>query len=378
MNLSFLADITIKAGAIQALGKKAGSLGLKKPLLVSDPGLTGLGLTDKIRNILNQAFGETPVFDQCVENPREPEVAQGAKIYKEAGCDGLVALGGGSVMDVAKGIRVVTRHGGSILDYDVARGGIKKIGRDLPPMIAVPTTAGSGSEATLGSIIIDPERHVKILIFSPFLASSCAVLDPELTLSLPAGLTAATGMDALIHAIEAHTVKGYNPVVKGLCRTSIELAAKSLKKAVLHGDDLAARTDMMICSLLAGLAFANAGLGAVHAAAHQLSSRFGVAHGLANSIMLPAVMRFNAVEVGDQYLDISRRLGCPADTAEQAATALMEFARDLGLPTRLSQVGVTEDLFEQMAGDALEDVSLRPNPVTVAREDFVRFYREMM
>ena len=378
MNLSFLSDITIKTGAIRTLGKKAASLGLKKPLLISDPGLTGLGLTEKIQAILNQAFGETPVFDRCGENPREPDVAEGTRVYLDSGCDGLVALGGGSVMDVAKGIRVVARHGGSILDYDVAQGGIKKIGRDLPPLIAVPTTAGSGSEATLGSMIIDPERHVKVLIFSPFLGSTSAVLDPELTLSLPAALTAATGMDALIHAIEAHTVKGYNPVVKGLCRTSMELAAKSLKKAVFQGDDPAARTDMMICALLSGLAFANAGLGAVHAAAHQLSSRFGLAHGLANSIMLPAVMRFNAVEVGDQYVEMARMLGRPVETADQAATALMDFAKDLGLPTRLSQVGVTEDLFPQMADDALEDVSLRPNPVAVGREDFIGFYREMM
>ena len=376
MNLTFPPDIVVKAGSVGLIARKASTLGMKKPLIVSDPVLSRLGLTRLIQEAMASAYGELPVFDGCSENPAEPDVARGAEVYRKENCDGLVALGGGSSMDVAKAIRIVSRHGGSILEYDVMQGGMKKIGRDLPPLIAVPTTAGSGSETTLGTVIIDPENHVKVLVFSPFLASSAAVLDPELTVSLPPQVTAATGMDALIHAIEAFTSKGSNPVVEGLCRTSIELAAAWLKKAVANGENLEARTGMMTCALTAGMAFCNAGLGAVHAAAHQLSSRFGVPHGLANSLMLPAVMRFNGWAVSDKYLEIVRMLGYEVDSADDAAKAMKDLAACLDLPLRLRDVGVTEELYETMSEDALKDAALGMNPLKVAKEDFIRLYQE--
>ncbi|MFH1137553.1 MAG: iron-containing alcohol dehydrogenase [Pseudomonadota bacterium] len=376
MNPTFLPDVTIQPGGLKLLGKKILQLGMKKPLIVSDQGLTRLGLTQRVRDVLAPGFGDPPVFDHCPENPAEDAVAAGAEMFMKSGCDGVAALGGGSPMDVAKGIRIVAAHGGGILDYDVNKVGVKKIGRGLPPMIALPTTAGSGSEATLGAVILDSRSHIKTLIFSPFLGAAAAILDPELTLSLPPALTAATGMDALIHALEAYTAKGGNVVVRGLCRDSLQLIGRGLKKAVRDGGDVEARQDMMTAAFLSGLAFANVGLGAVHAAAHQLGGRAGIAHGLSNSLMLPAVMKFNGPAAEADYVEICRWLGLPAASAGEASAALKAYAQDLGLPTRLRDLGVTADLFEQMAEDAVKDPALRSNPRPATKDDFIAFYRE--
>ena len=378
MNLTFLPDVTVKPGSLKLTGKKAKQLGMNKPLVVTDPGLVRVGVAQQVVDVLTPVFGDTPVFDQCPENPSAEVAAAGLDFYLSRGCDGVVAVGGGSAMDAAKAIRILAAHGGDILDYDVTKGGVKKIGRNLPLMIAVPTTAGSGSEATLGTVITDSQNHVKILIFSPFLGAAAAILDPELTISLPPALTASTGMDAVVHGIEAYTAKGGNVVVRGICQTSFELIGKNLKKAVINGEDIEARTNMMTGAFLAGLAFANAGLGAVHAAAHQLGSRAGVPHGLANSLMLPALMKHNGPAVENDYLEICGMLNLTASTAEQAADALRDLAGELGLPTKLSDAGVDPGLFEQMAEDALLDPALRGNPVDVQKQDFIRLFQETL
>lgn len=378
MNLTLPREIQFRAGAVKYLGKKAAGLGMTKPLVVSDPAMSQLGFSQKVSGVLEEAGLASVLFDGCRENPAEPEVAQAAGIYADQGCDGFIALGGGSAMDVAKGARIVAKHGGSILDYDVTTGGMKKIAPGLPPLIALPTTAGSGSEATLGTVIIDPAKSVKILIYSPHLVADSVVLDPELTVSLPPAVTAATGLDALVHALEAYTAPGYNPLADGMCRTSIELIGKSLARAVAQGDDLAARGDMMMAALTAGIAFASKGLGAVHALSHQLSSYFHLPHGLANALMLPHVMRFNAEAVGDKYIEAAGILGYRVDTAEQAAEALAGLVAKLGLPTKLGEVGVSLDKLEQMAGDAYRDAALGGNPVKCDQAQLQELYRQAL
>ncbi len=376
LSVSLPPDIQFGAGCIMRIGRKSKQLGMKRPLIVCDPTMISLGLVQNLKDLLSEAGLDVAIFDKCIENPTEKEVSEGTAVYKAEECDGLIALGGGSVIDVAKGIRILAKHGGSALDYDVSKGGIKKIGRDLRPMIAIPTTAGTGSEATLGSVLVDSERSVKIVILSPNLMVSCAMLDPELTLSLPPILTASTGFDALIHAMEAYVVKAYNPIADSFCRTVFELVGRSLRKAVREMDVLEMRTDMLMASLLGGMAFAQKGLGAVHALSHQLSSNFGIAHGTANSLMLPTVMRFNASSVGEKLVDAVRLLGFKVDSADEAADTMVQFSKDLGLPARLSEVGVTEDKLPQMAEDAYADVCLLPNPVKCSKEDLLDLYRK--
>jgi alcohol dehydrogenase len=378
MTISLIPDIAFGAGCMGNVGKKSKALFMKKPLIVCDPAMGRLGLTQRVEDSLSESGLDFAIFDECVENPTEKEVSEATAAYEGAGCDGLIALGGGSVIDVAKGTRVVAKHGGSVIDYDVHKGGIKKIGRDLQPMIAIPTTAGTGSEASLGTVIIDSTRSIKVIIFSPHLMVSCAMLDPELTLSMSPILTAGTGFDALVHALEAYVVNTYNPMADGFCRTVFELVGKSLGKAVADGNDLEARTDMLMASLLAGMAFAQKGLGAVHALSHQLSSRFGVAHGTANAMMLAHVMKFNGDAVGTRYVEAVGLMGLEMESADQAADAMIQFSKELGLPGRLSEVGITEDELPQMAEQALGDVALFGNPVKCSQEDALELYKRAM
>ena len=371
MSISLIPSIQFGAGCIVNVGKKSKELGMQRPLIVCDPAMVRLGLTQKVEESFSETGCDFAIFDQCIENPTEKEVSAGTVAYERQACDGLIALGGGSVIDVAKGIRVVANHGGSVIEYDVSKGGIKKIGRDLPPMIAVPTTAGTGSEASLATVIIDSTRSVKVVIFSPSLMVSCAMLDPEVTVSMPPLLSAATGFDALVHAMEAYVVKTYNPMADGFCRTVFELVGKGLRKAVTDGNDIDARTDMLMASMLAGMAFTLKRLGAVHALSHQLSSGFGVAHGIANAMMLPPVMRFNASSVGMRYAEAVRLMGFKAESADEAADAM-------GLPARLREVGVTEDKLPQMAEDAAADVALFGNPVKCSKEDLLELYKRAM
>jgi len=299
-------------------------------------------------------------------------------MFQDEGCDGVIAVGGGSVIDVAKGVRVVAAGGGAILDYDMAKGGIKRIGRDLPPLVSIPTTAGSGSEATLGAVIIDPEVRFKVLIFSPHLISTAIILDPELTVTMPPKLTAATGMDALVHAMEAYTSPADNLLADGLCKAAFEAIGQNLPRAVADGSDLKARGDMMLAALMGGMAFAAKGLGAVHALAHQLSSHYGLPHGLANALMLPAVMRFNAEAAGDKYLEVCWAMGLEAATPNEAVKALAGFARGLGLAGRLSDFGVEADKLEQMAASAAQDLSIKSNPLPCSQDQLVQLYRQAL
>ncbi|MBW1789549.1 MAG: iron-containing alcohol dehydrogenase [Deltaproteobacteria bacterium] len=377
-NILLPPDVQFGAGCFQNLPRKTRQFGMKRPLIVADAAMTRIGLTGKAEDLCKGAELIYSIYDQGTENPKVAEVSAGAEAYTSGDCDGLIALGGGSVMDLAKAIRVVTAYGGSALDYDLSKGGMKKIGPDQPPLIAIPTTSGTGSEATMAAVITDPGRHLKFVLLSPFMRVSSALLDPELTLSMPPPVTAATGLDALTHCIEAFVARGYNPLAYGMCRTNFQLVGASLKKAVESGSDIEARKDMLMASMLGGMALAQKHLGAVHALAHPLSGTFGIPHGTANSIMLPHVMRFNAPAVGERYLEAIRIMGLKADSVDEAADAITRFSEQLDLPIRLADVGVSEDALETMAEDALNDMSLLANPATCTREDLLDLYRKAM
>ena len=376
-NVSIALNARFGVGSIQEIGKTSQRAGIKKALIVCDPMMVKIGYAAKISDILSKSGLDSVIFDQCVENPKASDVTEGAKVFNAQGCDGIIAVGGGSPIDQAKAIRVVARYGGTAQDFNVAGGSrAREIKADMPPMIAVPTTSGTGSEATRVAVITDTDRNVKFFLVNPFLLPSNVILDPELTQSMPPKVTAATGMDALVHSLEAYVTAAANPVSDSFGRTSFMLIGKSLKKAVDNGDDLEARSDMSMASLLAGMSFAIAGLGAVHALAHPLGARYHIPHGLANSIMLPHVIRYNTKTCEARYVEAIRFMGKEARTGEEAAVAVTRFAAEIGLPTRLSELGIKEEDLVLLSKDAIADGSHFSNPVPCTQEALLEMYRQ--
>ena len=362
-------------GSIQDIGKTTQRAGIKKALIVCDPTMVSLGFTEKISEILSKDGLNSVVFDKCVENPRVGDITEGAAVFNGQGCNGIIALGGGSPIDQAKAIRVVAKYGGTALDFSMRGGRAGEIKADIPPMIAVPTTSGTGSEATRVAVITDPEKGVKFFLGSPFLMATNVILDPELTASMPPKVTAATGMDALVHALEAYVSPRANPIADSFGRTAFMLIGKSLKKAVDNGKDLNARSDMSMASLVAGIAFGIAGLGAVHSLAHPLGARYNIPHGLANSLMLPQVMKYNAKTSETRYIEAVKFMGKDVHSAEEAADAMTQFAADLGLPTQLSKVNIPKDGLVQLSKDALADGTHFSNPVPCTEEALLEMYK---
>ena len=376
-SISIGVNAKVGIGSLNDIGKTSKQFGMKKPMIVCDPMMVSMGYAGKIKDLLTEAGMDAVIFDKCVENPKASDVSEGADVFNAQGCDGIVALGGGSPMDQAKGIRVVAKYGGTPQEFNVA-GGAKAftIRPDMPPMIAIPTTSGTGSEVTKAAVITDPERNVKFFLVSPFLAPTAVILDPELTKSMPPKVTAATGMDALVHALEAYVTARANPVSDSFGRTAFMLIGKSLKKAVDDGNDLDARTDMSMASMVAGLAFDIAGLGAVHALAHPLGGRHHVPHGLANSIMMPHVLRYNAKAAEARYIEAVKFMGIDVKNAEEAAQAITRFAADIGLPTKLSEIGIKEEDLEQLSKDAAADGNHFSNPVPCTKETLLEMYKQ--
>ena len=378
-NVSIGVRAQVGIGSLNDIGKTAKQYGMKNPMIVCDPMMVSMGYAGKIKDILSETGLDAVVFDKCVENPKATDVIEGAEIFNAQGCDGLVAVGGGSPMDQAKGIRVISKYGGTPQEFNVAGGARAfEIKPDIPPMIAVPTTSGTGSEVTKAAVITDPDRDVKFFLASPFLAPTAVVLDPELTKSMPPKVTAATGMDALVHALEAYVTARANPISDSFARTAFMLIGKSLKKAVDTGDDLDARTDMSMASMVAGLAFDIAGLGAVHALAHPLGGRHHIPHGLANSIMMPHVLRYNAKAAEARYIEALKFMGKEVKNAEEAAVAITQFAADLGLSTKLSEIGIKEENLDQLSKDAVADVNHYSNPVPCTQEAMLEMYKQAL
>ncbi|MBM4048412.1 MAG: iron-containing alcohol dehydrogenase, partial [Planctomycetes bacterium] len=280
-------------------------------------------------------------------------------------------------LDAAKGIALMATHGGKIQDYDAAVRGWEKVKPTIPPLIAIPTTAGTGSEMSAAAIITDTSRNVKMIVASPFLKPRVAILDPELTLAMPPSLTAATGMDALTHAVEAYVAADYHPFGDALAIGAVELIGKSLRRAYANGQDVAARTDMLLASAMAGAAMGYKGLGASHALAHQLTPEAGIPHGIANAILLPHVMRFNLPVAAAKFARVAASLGADthgkdqAQAAEMALEGVTRLCGDLGLPKTLTQAGAKRESIERMAQNALHDRCRKNNPRPCIKADLV-------
>lgn len=343
--------------------KELNALHAKKVLLITDPGLVQAGVAQQVVEMLKQAAVEVEIFDAVEPDPSIKVATKAAEMAKNVKANVLIALGGGSAIDTAKSAALLVTNGGYLKDY----AGVNKVVKPILPLIAVPTTAGTGSEVTIFAVMSDPEKQEKFTISSALIAPAVAVLDPLLTLKLPPSVTAFTGMDALTHAIEAFTSSIAQPATDALALSAIKLILKHLPVAVGRGDNIMARDGMLQASLLAGIAFNNAFLGLAHAIASPLGGHFHVPHGLANAVMLPYVMEYNLPTAVRRYAEIGRALGLqavgdtPRAVAEKTVAAITQLARDINIPEKLSNIGAKEELLPLVARDALKSIQLKFN-----------------
>lgn len=368
---SFPTRILFGNGAHEFLAKEAPK-GARKALLVTDPGLVHLDVFNLVKARMDAAGLAYQVFSGISPNPTTDDVAKGVAAYRDAGCDWIVAMGGGSAIDGAKGIRLMVTHGGHILDYDDAKDGADRIRNDMPPMVAIPTTAGTGSEVGRSTVVTDPGTNRKVVVFSPYLMPTVAIVDPDLMVGLPARLTAATGMDALAHCVEAYSATGYHPICDAIALGGVRLVMGALERAVWNGQDLEARTDMAMAATMGAIAFQK-GLGLCHSLAHPLSTVAGVHHGLANGIMLWRVMEFNREALGDRLGELSGAMGVP-----DAVAAVRQLAREIGIPEALAEVGVTEAMLPELVAQAWDDACHKSNPRRVTPKDIRDLYEQAM
>lgn len=350
-------------GSTAEIIKELNDLHAKKVLLITDPGLVQAGVAQQVVEMLKQAAVEVEIFDAVEPDPSIQVATKAAEMAKNVKANVLIALGGGSAIDTAKSAALLVTNGGYLKDY----AGVNKVVKPILPLIAVPTTAGTGSEVTIFAVMSDPEKQEKFTISSALIAPAVAVLDPLLTLKLPPSVTAFTGMDALTHAIEAFTSSIAQPATDALALSAIKLVLKHLPVAVGRGDNIKARDGMLQASLLAGIAFNNAFLGLAHAIASPLGGHFHVPHGLANAVMLPYVMEYNLPTAVRRYAEIGCALGLqavgdtPRAVAEKTVAAITQLARDINIPEKLSNIGAKEELLPLVARDALKSIQLKFN-----------------
>jgi 4-hydroxybutyrate dehydrogenase len=375
---SYPTRILFGVGATGDLGKEARALGITRALIVSDPGVTRAGLIEPVERALASVNIECARFDRISTNPSEAEARAAAKSYSDSRADGVIAVGGGAALDVAKVVRVLTTETLSLEELDDAIGGDAKMKGVFPPMIAVPTTAGTGSEVGRSGVVTVASTGKKTIIFHPKLIPSVAVLDPRMTETLPANITAATGFDALTHCIEAYLSKGDHPMADAIALKGIALCGKYLERAVKSPHDLDARGGMLKAAMMGAVAFQK-GLGVCHSLAHPLGAEHNLHHGLANAVCLPAVLDFNRSAVQARIAEIARALGVRGgdeDTlAFECSGAVRALRHKVGLPEGLRSEGITDQHIPKLARLAFEDACHRANPRVVSEQDLEQLYR---
>ena len=364
-------------GAIGKLVESVQELGSRKVLIVTDGGIEAFGLLSDISDQLSTARMEYEIFSEVEPNPKDHNVHAGAKIAKGIQADCLVAVGGGSPIDCAKAIAVLATHGGGVRDYE----GGHKISGNVLPLIAIPTTAGTGSEVTFSSVITDTGEGFKFTVKHPCMAPRIALLDPQMTITMPAGLTAATGMDALTHAIEGYTVKVSEPLADAVALYAIELVTRYLKTAVFEGADMEARAGMLLGSVLAGIAFSHSDVGSVHCIAEALGGKYDTAHGVCNAVVLPVVMEYNMDYCRERYARIALAMGISFDSTEDGARKSVEAVKQLAVDVKLpdfSSFGVKTEDIEELALKSFVNGSNVDNPRAMTKDDYVILFNKMM
>ena len=371
-------------GAIQNLGEHVKAFDGKKPLLVSDIGIINAGILAKAVDALEARGLPSATYADIEPNPTDISITHGVEVYKSEACDVVIAVGGGSVMDAAKAIRLLTSHAPPLEPYYADVGGVERIRGDMPPLICVPTTAGTGSEVSQGAIITDTSlsttnRWRKRAIVTPFNMSDIALLDPGITLGMPPALTAATGMDAITHGIEAYVATKYHPIAEGVALQALRMLSANILKVYYDGGDVTARGEMLLGSCMAAFSFQK-GLGAVHSLAHQLSTDAPIPHGIANAILLPPVMEFNFSHATEKYAEIALALGIDTggmDSSEAGHAAIDKiraFNTELNMPIGLGDAGLDEKKIPKLGADAMLDHCHKFNPRVCTEADMVALF----
>ena len=375
--INYVTEIRFGAGSAAELAQVCQALGFKKPLFITDKGVVAAGLIERIL-----AVNDLPhfhVFDGTPSNPTEAAAREGVASFHEAGCDGIIAVGGGSSIDLAKAVAVSARHPGPLRQFALIEGGLARITAATVPVVAIPTTAGTGSEVGRGAIIILDDGR-KVGIISPHVIPKVALCDPALTVGLPPGLTAATGMDAVAHCIETFLAPSFNPPAEGIALDGLRRAWKNIETAFHEPSDIEARSNMMSASLQGALAFQK-GLGCVHSLSHSLGGIDPrLHHGTLNAVLLPAVVRFNRESdtvVRDEKIDrLAQAMGLPVHVSVE--DAIQDMSRRLRLPAGLGAMGVTADLTPRIVAGALADHSHKTNPREASADDYARLIEAAM
>ena len=376
MQLNYFNKPYFENGALGKISEVLETLGIKNPLVCTDPGLSSIGMTDKIRDLISNEISPT-FYEETPANPTEKAVNEALELYRANDCDGVVGFGGGSSMDLAKAVALMANHDGNLLDYAVNEGGYGKITETMP-MIAIPTTSGTGSEVSVGSLIIMNDGR-KLILASPHLMPNAAICDPELTVGLPPVLTAGAGMDALTHCIEAILSPINDPPAEAVGIDGIEKIIKeeSLVRACKDGQDKDARWNMMMASTEGAMAFSK-GLGAVHSMSHAAGANqeLKLHHGTLNGVILPSVLRFNHDHVGNKYSRILRAMG--KNESIDLANEIEKLNERIGLPKGLAEMGVTEDMIPDLVAHSITDPSNFTSPKVPTEKEWEKLFIEAM
>jgi len=373
---NFPTTIRFGAGVIKELPEYLKKNGFKKPLVATDPNVAALPFFKTIIEDLKAAGFAPEVFYDIHKNPVKSDVYKGGDAYDNAKCDCIIGIGGGAGLDVARAIALRINHREDLFKYDDLIGGDVYITNDVPTLITIPTTAGTGSEVGRSSIISDDETHQKKILFSPKLLAAIVFADPELTMALPPFITAATGMDALTHNMEAFLAKNYHPICDGIALEGMRLISESLETAT-NNPDIESRSKMLLGSMMGAIAFQK-GLGVVHSMAHPLSSLLDTHHGLANAVAIPYGMRFNIAGNEDKFKRIAQTLELKEHTGEAVIQYLFDLNTKINIPHKLGDIGVKLEHIETLADLAIEDFAHPNNPKPVSREDFKKLYLEAL
>lgn len=373
-------EIIFGPGALAQVGDSAARLGASKVFLVTDPGVIAAGWVEKALPFLVEKGLTYTIWSDVTPNPKDYEIDQGAQVYLSSGCDAVLAIGGGSPIDAAKAVATLVTNGGRIHDYE----GVNKITRPLPPMVMVPSTAGTGADVSQFAIITDSARKLKMVLISKSLVPDISITDPLLLTTKDASLTADTGMDVLAHAIEAYVSIAATPLTDVLALSAIRLVAEHLRASVASRANLEAKKGMAMASLHSGLAFSNAILGAVHAMAHQLGAVLDLPHGQVNAILLPHVMEYNLIASVRRFCDIAQAMGedisrlSPRQAADKAVEAVRRLSQDIGIPAGLRAVGVHEEDIPRLSENAALDACLITNPRDISVSDIEQIFRNAL
>ena len=373
--ITYLTRIQFEFGALSLLSQELHQLGIRRPLVVADKGVVAAGLLDRVHGVLSNDLDVT-IFDGTPANPTEAASLDALALYREQKCDGIIAVGGGSPMDLAKAVRLLATHEGPLGQYALIEGGVARIRRDVAPMVAIPTTAGTGSEVGRGAVINLSDGR-KLGIISPFLIPDVAICDPELTLELPASLTAGTGMDAIAHCIETYIAPAVNPPADAIALDGLARGWRHLERACRDGGDREGRWNMMMASMEGAMAFQK-GLGAVHAMSHPMGALqdLRLHHGTLNAVVMPAVLRFNRSHTGEKYERLAEVMGLPAGADLSDAVAALN--QRLGLPRTLREMGLTQAHLPSLAEAAVKDHTNGTNPRPASVEDYRRLFEEAL